>query len=153
MQRVLTRELLMVVGAGHRLARLPTVTMSDLAGEPLILAPHGEPARAIVDHLFRSHGVPPTVGFETPDPLTIVRLAAEGLGIGFAAETTARTEGPAVRLLRIQDVYLEFSVALAWTVRGVRTKAVEAFVDFALAWMRDRAQTLQGRTPPQLLRR
>jgi LysR family transcriptional regulator, transcription activator of glutamate synthase operon len=143
LERVMTRELMLVVAAGHRFARLPVVTMSDLAAEPLILPPHGEPARAIVDHLFRTHGVAAVVGFETPDPLTIVRLAAEGLGVGFATETTASLEGPAVRLLSIQDVYLDFSLALAWTVRGVRTTAVKAFVDFAITWMHGRAETLQ----------
>jgi DNA-binding transcriptional LysR family regulator len=143
LHRVLTRELMLVVAAEHRLARLPRVTMADLNAEPLILAPRGEPARALIDHVFRAHGIAAVVGFETPDPLTIVRLAAEGLGVGFAAEATARVESAAVRLLRIEDVYLEFSLALAWTVRGVRTKAVKAFVDFAIAWMCSRAAPLQ----------
>ena len=137
LQRLYSRELVLVVPAAHRLAGESSVTLHALAGEPLILPRVGEPTRTVLDRAFQTKGVAPSVRCEVTDPLTLIRLAAAGLGIAVSSETAVRRTGADVRTLRLEGVHMTYSVALGWTDRGARTRAVGAFVEFARTWSAD----------------
>jgi DNA-binding transcriptional LysR family regulator len=132
-----SRELVLIVPAGHKFAGRESVTMEELSGEPLLLPRTGEPTRTVVDRAFQIHGVEPTIGCEVTDPLTLAGLAAEGLGIAISAPGIARRTGAPVSTVRLDGVTMIYSVALAWAERGARTRAVVTFVEFAENWMQD----------------
>jgi DNA-binding transcriptional LysR family regulator len=134
-RRVFTRDLVVVVSPAHRLAQQSSVTLADLAGEPLILTSPEETPRLIVDHAFRASGVEPQVRFEANDPTALLGLAAEGVGIGITGDRIAAQFGDRVVAVKIAGVRLQYSLALAWSERGPQTRAMASFLDFATDWL------------------
>jgi DNA-binding transcriptional LysR family regulator len=132
-QRLFTAEFVLLMPPEHPLALAgrSTVAVEELADQPLILPPPG-PSRSIVDDAFRGHGAEPLVSFEATDPAIRIALATEGLGLALASERTASM----LRPLRLEGVSMLHSAVLAWTERGVQTRAAAQFVDFATAWTR-----------------
>ena len=131
--RLFTAEFVLLAPPSHPLAReaRATVSIEQIADEPLILPPPG-PSRAIVDDAFRARGIEPRVTFEATDPAIRIALASEGLGLALASVRTSTQLVP----LRIEGVSMLHSAVLAWTERGVHTRAAALFVDFATAWTR-----------------
>jgi DNA-binding transcriptional LysR family regulator len=136
-RQLFSRELVAVVSPHHRLAGQSSVSLDDLAGERLILTSPEEAPRLVVDRAFRAHGVEPQVSFESPDPLTLIGLAAEGIAIGITGENIARRSAERVVSIRIEGVRLRYSLALAWSERGPHTRAMTTFLDFAALWLTD----------------
>jgi DNA-binding transcriptional LysR family regulator len=132
-QRLFTAEFVLLVAPTHPFALRgqSTVSVEQLADEPLILPPPG-PSRAIIDEAFRSHSIEPRVTFEATDPAIRIALATEGLGLALASERTATK----LRPLRIEGVSMRHSAVLAWTERAVHTRAAARFIEFASAWTR-----------------
>ncbi|HEV7662940.1 MAG TPA: LysR substrate-binding domain-containing protein, partial [Chloroflexota bacterium] len=127
-QRLFTAEFVLLAAPDHPLARSgqSSVTVEQLANQPLILPPPG-PSRAIVDEAFRAHGIEPRVAFEATDPSIRIALATEGLGLALASERTPAE----LHRVRIEGVSMLHSAVLAWTERGIHTRAAAVFVDFA----------------------
>jgi DNA-binding transcriptional LysR family regulator len=134
-RRVFTRDLVVVVSPQHRLAQQSSVTLEDLAHEPLILTSTEETPRLIVDQAFRACGLEPQVRFEANDPTALLGLAAEGVGIGITGDRIARQFGERVAILEIEGLHLQYSLALAWSERGPQTRAMASFLDFATDWL------------------
>jgi DNA-binding transcriptional LysR family regulator len=148
LHRLFSRELVFVVPSNHRLAHQDTVTLDELAGEPLILPRIGEPTRTILDGVFRTQGVQPNIRCEVTDPITLVQLASEGLGVAVSSAALARRSGTDVHTLRLEGHHMTYSFCLAWTERGSRTKAVAAFVDFAREWQTESMSEVIGPWEP-----
>ncbi|GLZ77893.1 transcriptional regulator [Actinorhabdospora filicis] len=70
------------VPAGHPLAGRDSVTVDELAGEPLITAREGHWARGLLDRLFAARGLTPRIVCESDEPSSIAALIAAGLGVG-----------------------------------------------------------------------
>lgn len=75
--------LLLVVPAGHPLARRKAVSLVDLAGMSFVDGPPGYGNRAVVDNAFAAAGVERTVAVEVADIGTAATCIRKGLGIGF----------------------------------------------------------------------
>ena len=56
-----------MVPEDHPLFEKEVVTLEDLAGYPVIIAPKGSGMRATIDHIFDSHNLPLNVVYETND--------------------------------------------------------------------------------------
>lgn len=130
---VFSEEILAVVAPRHRLASRESVTLADLAGEPLILLKAGYSMRRVTDGLFRQAGYAPRIAFEGEDAATVVGLATAGLGVGFVPALAA-AERPDARYLRIDEPHAERVIALAWMEGRYLSAAATLFRDFALAW-------------------
>jgi LysR family transcriptional regulator, hydrogen peroxide-inducible genes activator len=141
-----SRELVVVVSPRHPLARHTSVTLDDIAAERLILTSPDEAPRRVIDRGFRAHGYEPLVSFEADDPATLIGLAAEGVGIGITGENIARRNSDKVVSLTIDGPRLCYSVALAWSERGPRTRAMATFLDFATEWLTDWGARTQAET-------
>ncbi|PRY61980.1 MULTISPECIES: LysR family transcriptional regulator [Glycomyces] len=75
--------LVAVLPARHRLASKEVLSAHELAGEPWIASPGGEPSRTALDRLWRAEGISvPVSEFEGLD--TILTLVAKGLGVTVA---------------------------------------------------------------------
>lgn len=81
LQRVplLADEMMAVVPHGHRLAGKRTVSLEDLAAEPLIVLDEGESSVAL--RSFEHAGITPKVEYTVTDDCSILQMVREGLGV------------------------------------------------------------------------
>ncbi len=66
------------------------ISVAELRGEPLILYPLSSHSRILIEDVFRSHGVIPTVAMEMHYPEAICSLVQQGMGTGLISELSAR---------------------------------------------------------------
>jgi DNA-binding transcriptional LysR family regulator len=78
---VLREELLLVTMPTHRLARKTTIQPQDLAGEPFVLFEPGSATRRVIDSLFVTEKIEPTVVMDTENVEIIKAMVKTGLGI------------------------------------------------------------------------
>ena len=139
--RLLVAPLAAVVSPRHRLAQQSSVCLEQLAGERLILTSPEETPRSIVDDAFRARGLEPEVCFEANDPITLVRLAAGGVGVGITGESIGRAHADKVVTIPFEGASLRYSLSVAWAAeRGPHTRALDTFLRFVVAWWRDEMQ-------------
>ncbi len=77
-----------IVPQDHDLARLPAVTLEDLAAYPIITYDADVTGRSHVDTAFRLAGLHPEIRLTAMDADVIKCYAATGLGVGIVAETS-----------------------------------------------------------------
>lgn len=78
---VMREELLLLTMPTHRLARKKTVSPQDLAGEPFVLFEPGSATRRVIDSLFVTEKIEPTVVMDTENVEIIKAMVKTGLGI------------------------------------------------------------------------
>jgi len=83
-----------VMPAGHPLAHAETLTLEDLALQPLVSYHPSFSGRTRVDHAFATGNLKPTIVLEAIDADVIKTYVRLGLGIGILAETAVRDDPP-----------------------------------------------------------
>lgn len=94
-------KLVCVAAPDHPLVRRTPVSLSALAGEPLVLFGRGSTTRSLLDAVFEAHGVAPNVVMETASPEAMKRLAEVGVGASILPEPLVRGDLAAGRLGRV----------------------------------------------------
>jgi len=115
--RTLPREpLVLAIPSSHRLASQPTIALSDLKGEPFMIAP-----RSIGSHLydriialFQQAGFSPSIVQEVMPMTSLIGLAAAGVGIGFVTEGMAMINRPGVVFKPLDEPVLYLENAVSW---------------------------------------
>ena len=77
-----------VLPAGHALSHTREITLSDLAGERLVLPSPQSYLRYKIDDSFNQLGITPQIVAETPTSPMICALVAEGAGVGLVSSWT-----------------------------------------------------------------
>jgi LysR family cys regulon transcriptional activator len=83
-----------VMPAGHPLAQAETLTLEDLALQPLVSYHPSFSGRTRVDQAFASGNLKPTIVLEAIDADVIKTYVRLGLGIGILAETAVKDDPP-----------------------------------------------------------
>jgi LysR family transcriptional activator of glutamate synthase operon len=109
-QPIAQEELVLIVAQGHRLAGRPSVEISDLAAERLVVSPAGATIRKTVLGAARDRGVELDVGFET----RIRALVAAGLGVAVLPRSDAEAPGLAIAALPFTGAGLVHRLSLCW---------------------------------------
>jgi DNA-binding transcriptional LysR family regulator len=78
---VLREELLLVTMPTHQLAKKKRVQSQDLCGEPFVLFEPGSATRRVIDSMFVTEKIEPTVVMETENVEIIKAMVKTGLGI------------------------------------------------------------------------
>jgi DNA-binding transcriptional LysR family regulator len=78
---VLSDPFVLVMPAGHALARRREVRWAALAGHPLVLLDHGSGSRRLIDEALLEHGVEAVVAQQLGHPTTVFRMVEAGIGI------------------------------------------------------------------------
>jgi DNA-binding transcriptional LysR family regulator len=78
---VLREELLLVAVPTHPLAKKKRIEPQDLAGEPFVLFEPGSATRRVIDSLFVTEKIEPTVVMDTENVEIIKAMVKTGLGI------------------------------------------------------------------------
>ena len=139
--RLILAPLAVVVAPQHPLARQTSVCLDQLASERLIVTSPEETPRLLVDEAFRARGLQPEVCFEANDPITLVQLAAGGVGVGITGVGIGRMHADKVVTIPIEGPPLNYSLSVAWAAeRGPHTRALDTFLRFVIAWWRDRVR-------------
>ncbi|WP_410809628.1 LysR family transcriptional regulator [Micromonospora sp. 067-2] len=127
-----TRELVrlpqvLVVPAGHRLARQDTVTLAELTGESFIDYPVGYANRAATDRAFLAAGVERTIAMEVTDVTVAATFALHGLGVTILP-TRAVPNSPHCKALPVTDQSLEWSLHVATATHRTISAATSALL-------------------------
>lgn len=94
-------EVVAIVRAGHRLARRRSVTLVELAQEPLVMREPGSGVRGLVENAFRLAGLRPVAGLELAGVEGIKQAVRAGLGVSFVSELSMHHEDGLLKPLRI----------------------------------------------------
>ncbi|MEO7337566.1 MAG: CysB family HTH-type transcriptional regulator [Caldimonas sp.] len=88
-----------VMPAGHPLARLDRITLEDLAALPLVSYHTSFSGRTRVDQAFAARQLKPSIVLEAIDADVIKTYVRLGLGVGIVAETAVRDDPPGGELV------------------------------------------------------
>jgi DNA-binding transcriptional LysR family regulator len=134
------RELLRVpqvlaVPAGHPLARRRVVTVADLAEEEFVDFPVGYASRAVVDRVFTAARIERRIAVEVDALDGAADFVRHGVGVAILPAFTVRGDD-AVRILKIKDESMEWSLHLATPRKRKPTAAVRALTGLVDGYLR-----------------
>ena len=127
---VLRAEVVACVARSHPLARRRSVTLEQLAREPLFLFGPGFFQRDRVLAEFQARGLQPRIAFEADLVPLLADAAATGQGVTTLLRMAAEAEPRLVPLSLRPALFVE--AGLAWKAGAYLTRAARAFVDFVL---------------------
>jgi DNA-binding transcriptional LysR family regulator len=85
-------DLVLAVSPGHRFTRLRTVSIEDVGREPLILFDKGSSYNALIQGVFRQHGIVPRTLMEMDTIEATKKMVEEGLGIALLPKVSTERE-------------------------------------------------------------
>lgn len=100
----------------HRLAEKAIISVRDLRGEPLLMAPRSI-GPSIFDRmltLFHSEGIAPSIAQEVTPMTTLTGLVSAGAGLGFVTEGIAAVGRPGVVFRSVTPEPPALPMAAAW---------------------------------------
>ncbi|PSK92297.1 DNA-binding transcriptional LysR family regulator [Murinocardiopsis flavida] len=127
-----TQPLVLVVPAGHPLARAEETPISAVGTDQLIALNRGRGIRHLTDGLFHRAGLEPRIAFETDEVGTVRGLVAAGLGVAVLA-ARPHSPLPGTVELRITDPGAERSIGVVWHPYEGEPATVASFRAFVLA--------------------
>lgn len=124
-----------IAPTGHRLARKARLALSDLAGETFLTREPGSGTRGLMEQLFETARLRPTIGMAMSSNETIKQAVIAGLGIAFISAHTVATELDERRLVTLDVEGLP--VVRQWFVLSRKDKVLlppaQAMLDFLSA--------------------
>ncbi|MFI6284866.1 LysR family transcriptional regulator [Streptomyces sp. NPDC051018] len=121
-----------VLPGTHALARQASVSLHDLADEPMIMLDY-PPSRHYFTQLLESLGVRPVIRHTTSSFETVRSLVARGLGYSLLIQRPASGvshEGKPLAECPIREQVPDMPVLLAWPARAKLTRRAAALADF-----------------------
>ena len=126
-------ELLAILPKGHPLAAEPRIDASRLGGEPFISLPKSSDHD--IHRALDKAGITPSIRYTTKDDYAVIAMVERGLGVSIVPELLVRGRGESVELRPLEPRATR-TIALALP-RGSASPAVEAFVEGAVAWLKE----------------
>jgi len=126
--------------SGHRLLRSGPVSLTEMAGEALIMLSVDE-VEEVTGRYWRQAGVRPKVAFRTRSVEAVRSLVATGAGVAVLPDLAYRPwslEGDRIEAREIEETLPDLTVGVAWR-KGLPLPAVaETFIDLAVTQRRAR---------------
>lgn len=124
-----TEELALVTSTRHPLSGDGPLSVSALAGYPLIAFGKGSSTRRVIDAAFAGAGVQPRIAVEANDLALVRALAASGLGVATMPRSFVERPGPPVSFRPLSPA-LRMTVVLWWKSGRRLSPAARAFMEF-----------------------
>src|SRR5690242_16116369 len=121
-------QLVVVVPAGHPLAKRSAIRPAELASEPFILSGGG--SRQLIEEVFRSAGVRLNVRYRLQQVLSILEIVRRGLGVSVVAELALPEDCKGLSVVPFEPRVVR-RIGLAVRDRNNLSLASRAFFEFA----------------------
>lgn len=122
-----------IVAAGHPMAGRESVSLAELADEPLIIYAE-PPARENADHWFSLAGARPNIQYRTSSIEAVRSMVARGLGFATLIQswpTDTSVEGLPLASLPLSDPLDDVELVIAHASHVVPTHRARAFLQYA----------------------
>lgn len=132
-EQVTLDKLVLIAAPSHPLADRPSITISDLAQEPFILARYGSSTRRLIESRFKDHGVTLRVGMEQAGTEDIKKAVEAGLGVAMVSQWSVLREVSAgyLRQIEIEGLDLPRYYEMITHKGRYYSPAAESFMAFA----------------------
>jgi DNA-binding transcriptional LysR family regulator len=128
-QEVQRERLMVLVSAGHTLARQPQVDLPGLRNEPFLLFEPGFALNRLILDACRKRGFEPTVAARSSQVDFIVELVATGLGIAFLPQSMVEKRNhPFVRRILLDEPNTEWQLVMIWRRGAFLSHAAQAWL-------------------------
>jgi DNA-binding transcriptional LysR family regulator len=124
---VASEPLVAIVPLGHEFDGAPSVSVREMVGSRLVTFHRGATIREQLEQAAERQGTPLRVAFETADVRRAREIVGHGLAVGVLPESDARTAGPAVAVVALEDRGLVQRTAVATVSGRTLTPAAQAF--------------------------
>ena len=121
-----------VVPIGHRLVGRTSVTLRELADEPLILPRSRQGMRKVVDDAFEREGISERVAYEGDDFSMVQGLVEAGLGVTLTP-TPLPVPSQKVAVIPLRQPPIARTMALCWDRRRSLPPAAHLFADHLMS--------------------
>jgi DNA-binding transcriptional LysR family regulator len=121
-------QLVVVIPAGHPLAKRSAIRPAELASEPFILSGGG--SRQLIEEVFRSAGVRLNVRYRLQQVLSILEIVRRGLGVSVVAELALPEDCKGLSIVPFEPRVVR-RIGLAVRDRNNLSLASRAFFEFA----------------------
>ena len=127
-------EMLVILSPDHHMALRKTISINDIAEEPIIMKEKGSGTRKLVSELFTKKGLTPNILVETSNTEFIKQLIQRGDGISFLVKAAVATELREKKLATVsmkgQKIFL--NVNIAYLKDQHLSPSAQAFLDILL---------------------
>jgi DNA-binding transcriptional LysR family regulator len=129
---VLNEDVYLAVPSTHRLARLQSVRLHDVADEPFIGYKEGYHFQIMNEQFFRTAGITPHFVCRVDEPASIANLVSAGLGVALVGNCG----GPNSRLqlLSIESPVCQRHFQIIWHNKRYLSMAARSFRDFVVQY-------------------
>jgi DNA-binding transcriptional LysR family regulator len=143
---VISEHLVAAVPARHPLADRSSVSLTDLAGYPVISMPAGTGVRAVFDRACAEAGLQPSIALQASAPSAVADLASRGLGVAIFSATMATFYSDRLTAVPVSGVSTPSVLALVWSTSP--SPALREFLSYAReAFGMPEARPAMGRAP------
>ncbi|SDG04796.1 LysR family transcriptional regulator [Pseudomonas abietaniphila] len=133
-QVVMMDRLSLFVPARHALAKRSSITLSELAGEPIILTGRDSSVRERVEQLFSEQGLMLTPGLEANYMSTVMALVRQGLGMTLLPESADEGRGDLVQV-RVEHAGVNREIGVITRAGTGLSPAAARFIEMMKAGM------------------
>lgn len=126
-EKLFDEPLVLVVGAGHPLARKKKIHMTALNGEPLMLLTVDFPSRRLLNERFATVGVKPRIVLEINSVHAAIATVSRMALATIFTERIAKTV-PGLHCIKLEPPIMR-TVAMFWRRGGYRTAAARAMAE------------------------
>jgi DNA-binding transcriptional LysR family regulator len=135
-ETLVTEMMLVAVPSNHRLAKNRSLSIEDLANEPLVFYPRVERPQGFTDYLmrmFHSRNITPNIVQDVDDVVTAVSLVSSGLGLCLVVEAARNLQLPGVSYIPLKEAdQVQFDLCMIWRTED-HSPLLEAFLTVARA--------------------
>ena len=132
-----------IVNRAHPLAGQESVSMAELADQPMIAYSPGQPGRVMLEQLFREIGRTPSVIYEGNAPHAMAPALERNLGVFLQARHTALFNMPFYAdcvAVTVRDAAYRADTSLFWAADRPRSRAAQLFCEFCESYSRRSAE-------------
>jgi DNA-binding transcriptional LysR family regulator len=123
-------DLVLVAAPEHRFAQTASATIEDVGREPLILFDKGSSYNALIQGVFRQHGIVPRTLMEMDTIEATKKMVEEGLGIALLPKVSTERETDLGRLVPVAVADASMprrQISLIFRKNRKHPRAVQAF--------------------------
>jgi DNA-binding transcriptional LysR family regulator len=126
-----SHRLVALIKHDHPLASTSAVSLSQIAGEPLIFYKPGACTQQVVDSLFEKHQIKAKSNMIVDNRLDVTEAVRHSLGIGFALAKDIRPE-PDIAVVPITEATEDVEEHIVWLKNRSTLPGLRTFIQYAL---------------------